>query len=279
MGRSGRGAVQAGSPHHNLVQPRQRANQRGGFVVRPSWLHISAVLGDLVEARTSLGTAVRIARLSRLGQVARTTIWSSRDKGESAWRVCGAAILAAHLGGALRVCRRPSAPRRSGRGAVQVEARTTIWSSRDKGRISVAGLWCGHLGCTSRRCFVEIPRRRLRHLARDTVRLAPTLPAGLTVARTTIWFSRDKGRISVAGLWCGHLGCTSRRWFVEIPRRRLRHLARDTVRLADCAGWAHGGPHHNLVQPRQRANWRDVAGFFRFFIHHSGRVPAASIGW
>ena len=77
--RSGRGAVQAGSPHHKLVQPRQRANQRGGFVVRPSWLHISTI--------------------------------------ESCF----------------------------------LEAPTTVWHRQHVGRISVAGLWCGHLGCTSRR--------------------------------------------------------------------------------------------------------------------------------
>jgi len=42
----------------------------------------------------------RIVTLCRLE--ARTTIWSSRDEGESAGRICGAAILAAHLDGRER---------------------------------------------------------------------------------------------------------------------------------------------------------------------------------
>ncbi len=111
----GGGAVQAGSPHHNWAQPRQRANQRGGFVVRPSWLHISAVELCRLEARTTIGLSRDKGRISvanlwcgHLGCTSRPwscagwkpapQIGSAETKGESAWRICGAAILAAHLG-------------------------------------------------------------------------------------------------------------------------------------------------------------------------------------
>ena len=38
-----RRGVQAGSPHHKLALPIRFTKDLGGFVVRPSWLHISTV--------------------------------------------------------------------------------------------------------------------------------------------------------------------------------------------------------------------------------------------
>ena len=52
--RSGRGAVQAGSPHHKSVVLIRSSYRLCPIVVRPSWLHISTVEPAGRKARISI---------------------------------------------------------------------------------------------------------------------------------------------------------------------------------------------------------------------------------
>ena len=89
-------AVQAGGHDHNFAEPIRWANQLDGFVVRPSWLHISAL-----EKRRAQFDQGSDGSWSCAGWGPRPQFCGANTLGEPAGRICGAAILAAHLGAGI----------------------------------------------------------------------------------------------------------------------------------------------------------------------------------